>query len=254
MRQDTPPCERLLVSCEHGGNRIPAEYRSLFARRGRVLATHRGYDAGALALARTFALAFRAPLFFSTTSRLLVDLNRSASNPAVFSDATRALPRAARSRLIERHHAPYWRAIDAAIARAAAPGRRVVHVSCHSFTPRLAGVARRADIGLLFDPSRAAEAALCRAWRERLLARRPGLVVRRNYPYRGIDDGIITALRRRHPGRRYAGVEIEVSQKYPLGAAAAWRSLQRLLVETFAEALCAAAAPAASGARAARGA
>ena len=245
--------DRLLVSCEHGGNRIPREYRGLFVSHGRLLATHRGYDVGALALARLFAAAFRAPLVFSTTSRLLVDLNSSASNPSVFSAATRGLSGAARARLIGCHHAPYWRGIERAIAGAARERRRVVHVSCHSFTPRLAGDVRRADIGLLFDPSRAAEAALCAAWRERLLARRPELVVRRNYPYRGTNDGVITSLRRRLPGRDYVGVQVEVNQKYPLGDATAWRSLRRLLVESFAEALSGDGAAAAPRARAGRG-
>jgi predicted N-formylglutamate amidohydrolase len=237
MKGGAPSREQVLVTCEHGGNRIPAEYRPLFTRHARLLATHRGYDPGALALARLLAAALRAPLLYSTTSRLLVDLNRSASNPSVFSDATRGLPAAARIRLIERHHLPYRRAIDAAIERALASGRRVVHVSCHSFTPRLAGRVRGADIGLLFDPRRATEARLCAAWRARLLARRPALLVRRNYPYRGTNDGVTTALRRRHPDARYAGIEIEVNQKYPRGDAAAWRALRRLLVETFAEAL-----------------
>jgi hypothetical protein len=38
---------RLLVSCEHGGNRVPARYVALFEGAADVLATHRGYDLGA---------------------------------------------------------------------------------------------------------------------------------------------------------------------------------------------------------------
>jgi len=48
---------RFLITCEHGGNRIPARYRPLFACHGALLASHRGYDPGALALARDFASA-----------------------------------------------------------------------------------------------------------------------------------------------------------------------------------------------------
>ncbi|MNC89676.1 hypothetical protein D3C83_56490 [compost metagenome] len=36
--------------------------------------------------------------------------------------------------------------------------------------------------------------------------------VRRNYPYRGIADGLPTWLRRRYPNARYGGVELEVNQ------------------------------------------
>ena len=45
----------LLVTCEHGGNRVPKEYRRLFAGWEPVLASHRGYDPGALTLARELA-------------------------------------------------------------------------------------------------------------------------------------------------------------------------------------------------------
>ena len=31
-------------------------------------------------------------------------------------------------------------------------GRRVIHISSHSFTPELNGKVRRADVGLLYDP------------------------------------------------------------------------------------------------------
>ena len=62
----------LLVTCEHGGNRVPKRYRRLFAGWESVLASHRGYDPGALTLARELARAFDAPLVASTVTRLLV--------------------------------------------------------------------------------------------------------------------------------------------------------------------------------------
>jgi predicted N-formylglutamate amidohydrolase len=70
-----------LVTCEHGGNRIPAPYRKLFVRQRALLDSHRGWDPGALQMARALSTALRAPLVASTTSRLLVDLNRSAGHP-----------------------------------------------------------------------------------------------------------------------------------------------------------------------------
>ena len=41
-----------LITCEHGGNRIPPRYRDLFAGCEALLQSHRGYDPGALTLAR----------------------------------------------------------------------------------------------------------------------------------------------------------------------------------------------------------
>ena len=65
------------MSCEHGGNRIPARWAPLFVGAERVLASHRGFDAGSAALAREIARALDAPLRLHTASRLLADANRS---------------------------------------------------------------------------------------------------------------------------------------------------------------------------------
>ena len=46
-----PERPALLLTCEHGGNRIPPRYRTLFQGHRRLLESHRGYDRGALAVA-----------------------------------------------------------------------------------------------------------------------------------------------------------------------------------------------------------
>ncbi len=222
----------LVVSCEHGGNRIPAAHRAAFARAGRALASHRGYDPGALELARDFARSLDAPLVYSTTSRLLIELNRSLHHPQLLSPWSRGIPQ---EELVRRHYRPYRDALERQVAAGLRRAARVVHLSCHSFTPRLAGVVRTADVGLLFDPRRGAEAALCGRWQAALRARAP-LRVKRNYPYRGSADGLTTDLRARF-GPRYLGLELEVSQKFPRGDLRRWRRLRRVLVESFAEAL-----------------
>ena len=66
-----------LISCEHGGNRIPLRYRPLFEGYEHLLHSHRGYDSGALSMAKKLAITLHSPLFAATTSRLLIDLNRS---------------------------------------------------------------------------------------------------------------------------------------------------------------------------------
>ena len=84
--------DAFIVTCEHGGNRIPAPYRPLFARHAALLATHRGYDPGAQQMARALAVALHAPLVTATVSRLLIDLNRSLGHPRLHFEATRDLP------------------------------------------------------------------------------------------------------------------------------------------------------------------
>jgi predicted N-formylglutamate amidohydrolase len=225
----------LLVTCEHGGNRIPPEYRHLFAGYASVLASHRGHDPGALTLARELARSLHAPLVASTVSRLLVELNRSPGHPRQWSERTRDLTPLEKERLAERYYDPYRREVQARIEHAIGDGHRVLHVSCHSFTPVLEGVRRRTDIGLLYDPRRTPERALCVRWQHLLRSRIAPLRVRRNYPYRGYDDGLTTFLRRVFPQAAYAGVEIEVNQKHTRGDAASWRSLRRAILGSLRE-------------------
>ena len=205
--------EAYLVTCEHGGARVPAAYRSLFVGAEAVLASHRGWDPGAAPLARSLADALGAPLHLATLTRLLVDLNRSAHNPRVFSEHTRLLPRPRRMALLAEYHTPHRERVDATVAGMAGPGRPLVHLAVHTFTPVLNGEERRADLALLYDPARPWERTFCTEWAGALARRFPALAVRRNQPYRGASDGLTTWLRGRHADGGYLGVEIEVNQR-----------------------------------------
>jgi predicted N-formylglutamate amidohydrolase len=227
----------VLVTCEHGGNRVPRDLAPLFRGGRQALDSHRGYDPGALVMARALAAAMAAPLVASTTSRLVVDLNRSSGNRSVWSDATRTLPREARERILSRHYDPYRSRIEALVVAARQARRPVVHVSSHSFTPVLRGKRRRADVGLLYDPSRHGEATLCADLKARLRARAPSLRVRRNYPYAGTSDGLTTWLRTLHSPAQYVGIEIELNQAIVARAPREWRWLRELIVRTIADAL-----------------
>jgi len=217
----------LIVTCEHGGNRVPAAYAGLFRPHQRLLESHRGYDPGSLELARACARRLQAPLHFATITRLLVELNRSPGHRALFSAVTKSLPQKEREALVGDYYLPYRQSVEAEIARAIADGRRAVHLSMHTFTPKLDGKVRRADVGLLYDPSRSGEAAICAETRRRLAIERPELLIRMNYPYHGKADGFTTALRKKWSADSYVGIEIEVNQTWPLGDRRAWRQLVR---------------------------
>jgi predicted N-formylglutamate amidohydrolase len=207
--------DSVVVTCEHAGNRIPPAWRHLFrsAHARAALASHRGIDLGAQALARRLARKSGAPLLTTSVSRLLVETNRSEHHPALFSEFTRGLSDDQKHAILARHYTPHRQAVIAALAPGLAAGERVLHLAVHSFTPRLSGKVRRADIGLLYDPSRRAEAGLCNSWLRMLNTLGSGLVIRRNYPYRGVSDGLTTALRQRF-GTGYLGIELEVNQKH----------------------------------------
>lgn len=214
----------LVLSCEHGGSRVPARYRSAFAGAARDLAGHAGWDAGAALLARELGRAFDVAPVVTTTTRLLVDANRSAGHRAAFSRWTRTLPAAERERILARYWLPHRTAVEKAV-RESGPGP-VLHVSVHSFTPRWRGEARSVDVGLLYDPARERERTVAGAWLRALGDARSDLRLRRNQPYRGTSDGLTTCLRERFAPARYLGIELEVSQRFVLGEAARWRRLR----------------------------
>ena len=233
--------DRLIFTCEHAGNDVPAKYAPLFREHRHLLPTHRGWDPGALVLAREMAGRFSAPLYFETTTRLLVDLNRSVGTPDLHSEATRHLPLRERREILDRYYHPHRRMVDVAVAAAVAAasraGDRVVHIALHSFTPELHGRVRTADVGLLYDPGRPGEVSFCTAWLELLKKADSSLRLRRNYPYLGKSDGVAQALRRKHPPDGHVGIELELNQRYVEQGGPAWPKVRRTLVETLAAAL-----------------
>jgi predicted N-formylglutamate amidohydrolase len=223
----------LLLTCEHGGNRIPAAYTHLFRGAKSALASHRGWDPGALSMAQRLAKLLHRPLLANTWSRLFVEPNRSAHSPRIWSSFTKDLPRTERERILERWWQPHRTAVKQAVAAEIVRGHRVIHVAVHSFTPELDGEVRNADITFLYDSRRKREAGFCRRWRTLLEALDPTLRMRFNYPYLGADDGLTTALRKQHPQSCYIGVELELNQA--LVGSDRWRTLGRDLAQCLTE-------------------
>lgn len=230
---------KLIISCEHGGHEVPAEYAALFADPAyqALLPTHRGWDHGALELAQQMAAAFEAPLFSSTTTRLLIDLNRSIGHRQLHSEVTRSLPVAVRRSLAAQHYRPYRDAVESEVASQIGAGERVLHVASHSFTPELGGVTRQADVAFLYDPRRTGEALLAAQWLAALERLRPDLKLRRNYPYEGKGDGLTALLRKRHTREQYVGMELEVNQRFVIGGGQAWTALRADIIEALGKAM-----------------
>lgn len=227
---------KLLLTCEHGGNQIPVAYQSLFQEHQDELKSHAGYDIGALDLYRE--LESLADIgFYSETSRLLVELNRSLHHKKLFSDYTRNLADSDKNFILKNYYYPYRDKVEQLVHDFVSAGRRVLHISVHSFTPVLDGEERQADIGLLYDPKRKGEQQFCREWRQAMANYDSSLLVRNNYPYLGIADGFPTYLRRRFKENEYLGVELEVNQKFPQGNAQQWQALKNVIKESLADAM-----------------
>lgn len=227
------PDPALLITCEHAVNHVPSQWRHLFKGQEEILQSHRAYDPGALEMARTLALSSSAPLYTAQVTRLLVDHNRSPHHPKLWSEFSRSLPADQKHRLLAEYYRPYREAASRWIQ---SQSKVVVHVSVHSFTPVLNGQVRRADIGILYDPHRALEAQLGRAWKGRLEILAPDLRTRLNTPYRGSSDCHQSSYRTRFESAAYLGIELEINQGLVAGRGS-WRQLQELVAGSLQDVL-----------------
>lgn len=227
----------LFFSVEHGDNKVPEEFLHLFTGAESVLASHRGYDPGAGELAIRFSTRFHAPYEHAEITRLLVDQNRSLHNRrALFSEYTRQLPKEVKERVIEVCYWPYQYLVRKRLEALLAESGAVIHLAIHSFTPELRGHVRNCDVGLMYDPSREPEQQFCLDWQEEITRLAPDIRVRRNYPYKGVSDGLVLGLRRDFAAKGYIGLQIEINQLYPFGERERWKRLQKMIVEGFAAA------------------
>ncbi|WP_373234785.1 N-formylglutamate amidohydrolase [Mycobacterium marinum] len=225
--------DTFIITCEHGGDRIPPPYRLLFRGKRPLLDSHRGYDPGSLIMVDALAGEFAAPPVASTVSRLLIDLNRSIGHPQLFSAVTRVLSAQIRAQIIEQQYRSYRIQVERLVTQAVARGHHVIHISSHSFVAELDGKVRRTDVGLLHHPSRQGEADLCAHWKESLAESAPDLRVRRNYPYAGKGEGLTSHLRVRFAPSDYVGIELEVNHGITLTGGRRWTALRRKLIDSL---------------------
>jgi predicted N-formylglutamate amidohydrolase len=200
-----------IITCEHAGNDVPEEYQFLFQDANEILQSHRGWDPGAIEIAKSIASKRNVPLFQNRVTRLLIEANRSIDHPELFSIYSGSISEEAKEKIKQQVYFPYRNVVESNIQSLPKP---VLHVSVHTFTPHLDNVKRSTDIGLLFDPSRKLESLCCNHLREQLLFLLPAFQVDFNQPYAGIDDGFTTHLRTKFTDEDYAGIEIEINQKY----------------------------------------
>ena len=230
----------LMITCEHASNALPDFVLRAFRecnleearRRGEdfcnvygvpdeVLNTHRGYDIGAYKLFSNLVKRLKPDFHCSGRfSRLVVDLNRSSTSKTFFSEYTSILPTSIKYHMLslwQKYRVKIETFISGVIPEKLRKHQdevplKVIHLGIHSFTPVLNGVERDADVGILYDPSRSAEAKLANILIKNILERAPWLKIRKNYPYLGKSDGLTTTLRQKF-GSAYAGLEIEINQK-----------------------------------------
>jgi predicted N-formylglutamate amidohydrolase len=215
----------LMITCEHASNALPDFLLRAFRDKSGipedVLVSHRGYDIGAYNIFSILVKRLKPDFHCSSRfSRLVVDMNRSSTSKSFYSEYTVGLPS-----MVKSHMLSLWEKYREKIENFVAgkiPAKlrklqkeaplRIIHLGIHSFTPVLNEVERDADVGILYDPSRPAEAQIATTLIKNIHERAPWLKIRKNYPYLGKSDGLTTTLRQKF-GAAYAGLEIEINQK-----------------------------------------
>lgn len=226
-----------LLIGDHAGNAVPKRLNALGLSET-DLARHIGWDIGIGELGAMLAEKLDAVFVRQTYSRLVIDCNRSPSQPDLIAEASDgtvvpgnvALDEAARAARFAEIHAPYQDAIAAEIARRDAAGMTTILIALHSFTPAMKGAlrdqARPWHIAILHDggDTRFAHALLD------VLRDEADLVVGDNEPYR-MDLIDYTIPRHAYPARRpYAEIEIRQDLLGSTEGCAAWADrLARLL-------------------------
>ncbi|WOK09325.1 N-formylglutamate amidohydrolase [Imperialibacter roseus] len=225
---------KFILTCEHGGNEIPEEYEYLFNKTPEVLKTHRGLDIGALALFEQLKAIKADSSYFSTTSRLLVELNRSRNHKSLFSEYTKPLQKIVRRHILTKYYTPYRNTVYAQIYKWVSKGNRVVHISVHTFTPIFEGKERKVDIGLLFDPKKKPEKEFCGQWKSEMKSLSDMFAVKFNEPYLGKSDGFTTFLRKEFDSSSYTGIELEVNQKFYIAGGHQWpEDILKLILNSY---------------------
>jgi predicted N-formylglutamate amidohydrolase len=216
-----------LVTCEHGSDLVPSSLARYFDAQesdGRFVCAN-GFDVGARQVARHFANRLGCPAVEAKFSPTVIDCNRPMNHRLLFSPLARKLPLSDRQGLVRDVHSVHQSRVRALIDHQQRCGEQTIHLAIHSFAPfepgkgldkdsRRCDSARRTDLGLLYDPSRALERELCAHWYETLFERVPMIRVRRNYPMRGTREGLTQSLRREYPADSYLGIELQMNQAW----------------------------------------
>ncbi len=225
----------VIVTCDVGGNAVPDSLvaaapialaplgfapadqtvarMSRRAEPGHLPRAIAGDDV-AMFFAHRLAAGFDAPLVANAYSPELVDVGRSVHHRELFPKTSRRWSAEVRQSLLDEIYFPYRCRVRRAIAESLLRYSFVIHLSVRTFEWRSKGKPRRADLGLLYDPSSEDERDFCLDWIDELYDEAEMLRVRRNYPRRGTNDSLTKAMRAEFAGTPYLGIEVQANRAW----------------------------------------
>ncbi len=149
---------RVIIACDHASRRIPRSLGTL-GLADRYLDDHIAWDVGAAAVAGILCRRLECVAILGGYSRLVIDLNRNLSDatsmPAI-SDGilipgNLGLGEPQRVQRMGELYRPYHDAVRQEVLSLKTADHAPVMVTVHSFTPRLHGLDRPWDVGVLWD-------------------------------------------------------------------------------------------------------
>ena len=203
----------VFIICDHAGRLIPRSLGSLGLTEDQ-LASHIGWDIGAVGVARRLGALLGARTVWQRYSRLVIDCNRPLqaadsitprSERTVIPGNQSVAPGAAEERAQEVFH-PYHQEIRTTLDQRQAAGRPTVLVAMHSFTPIFLGRVRPWHVGVLYNRDSRVAGPLLAALREE-----GDLVVGDNEPY-AVGDLTDYSIVQHGERRGIPHVEIEIRQ------------------------------------------
>ena len=151
----------ILLLCDHATNIVPKtisnDYLGLSLKE---LQRHIAYDIGALKTAKKISKLLKAPLISTRFSRLIIDPNRSKSDPTLIMQiydgsiipGNLNLSKDQINFRIRNYYDPYHRTISKFLLEKKSKDKPIFIVSIHSFNPQLRGKKLRPwHIGILWD-------------------------------------------------------------------------------------------------------
>lgn len=207
---------KLILTCEHADYQVPPFIsKSQLHLTHELLKSHRGWDQGALALAKALQLEPSAKLFSFSTTRLLVDANRTVGGLNDLPRLSQACDLKQKQKLLELHRR-YREELNQFAQREAKKSRPIFILSVHSFTPVLDGRKRKTDIGLLFRPRIAKELEFAKGLKKNLKRQSftSNLNIHMNLPYRGFTDCCLNDVLDQYLKHQHVnGLFLEVNQR-----------------------------------------
>ena len=202
----------LVISCEHGSNKVPKKYVHLFKDKQLILETARAFDMGANHIANHLHKTLQCDLVQAKITRLLIDCDHSLHHRYCFSKFSKNLSAEEKNSLITTYYKPFHHKLEERIASHIEQGQQVLHLSIFTFTPILRGLFLNTALGVLYDAHRHAEKEVVRIIYSLLMKETPPYKIRHNYPFLGTHDYVLNSFRKKFSEKDYLGIKLGINQ------------------------------------------